>query len=364
MAYKAYKFRIYPTASQQELITKTFGCCRYVFNYYLNLRKEKYEANGETFGLYSCHKDLTALKAETPWLKEVDSTALCSALNDLDAAYKNFFKRKEVRYPRFKSKHNPNQSYTTKSNIKVFDKHIQLPKLGLVRCKVSRQIEGRIITATVSRNPSGHYFVSVACGDIETEEFPKTEKSVGIYLGLHSSLVTSEGETIESLQALTKSQEKLARLQRALSRKEKDSANREKARLRVAKLHERIVNQRRDFLHKLSSRLIENYDVICIENLPVAELMQTHSLAKELADASWAEFIRQLEYKAEWYGKQVVRVDSSLPFNKCCSCCGAVNDFDESEDCEQWECPECETVHNRNINAAVNILNEGLRILA
>ena len=368
---KAYKFRLYPTKEQEILIQKTFGSCRFVYNHYLAKRIEMYKTDKTTMSCNQCLKDMTSLKKELEWLKEPDSHALQYSLKDLDQAYKNFFRRvkqgaSKVGFPHFKSKKDNRKSYKTgytNNNIQVLEKQIKLPKLGLVKCKISKQIEGRILNATISQNPSGKYFVSVCCTDVNIPQYSPTGSVVGIDLGIKEFAITSDGVHIQNPKFLRKSEKKLAKLQRELSRKTIGSSNRNKVRIKVARCHEKITNQRKDFLHKLSIKLIKSYDVICLETLKVKNMVRNHKLAKAISDVSWSEFVRQIGYKADWYGKIIQKIDTYYASSQLCSVCGYKNTETKDLSVREWGCPECHTIHDRDENASNNILREGLRLL-
>lgn len=371
---KAYKYRLYPNRDQQELIEKTFGCCRFVYNYYLAKSIEDYENTGKSSSCYDNQKDLTQLKKEEEysWLKEVDSQALNASIYDLSIAYKNFFNglksNKFTGYPKFKKKSNRYQSYyvhkTNENHLSISNDTVVIPKLGKVKLKYHRPISGRVVSGTISRVSSGKYFISLTCTDSKVDYLDPAGSSIGLDMGLKDLAITSDGELFENPRWFRKSQKKLSKLQKQHSRKKPGSKNREKSRLKVAKQFEKIVNQRKDYLHKLSMNLIKNHDLICIEDLNVKGMMKNKNLSKPTADASWGEFIRQLEYKADWYGRRIIRVDRFFPSSQLCSCCGYRNTDMKDLSIRSWTCPQCNTNHDRDVNAANNLLKEGLRILS
>jgi putative transposase len=372
---KAYKFRIYPTEEQKIFFAKTFGCVRKVYNLMLNDRKKAYEEVKNDSSKKLTFPTPAKYKKEFPFLKEVDSLALANAQLHLDRAYKNFFRDKSVGFPRFKSKKNPVQSYTTnnqKGTIALIDsKFIKLPKLkSLVRIKLHRQPKGMIKSATISRHSSGKYYISLLCKE-EISELPKTNSAIGIDLGITDFAILSDGQKIDNNKFTSKMEKKLKREQRKLSRRAllakkkgiplSEAKNYQKQKRKVARLHEKVMNQRTDFLNKLSTEIIKNHDIICIEDLNVKGMLRNHKLARSISDVSWSSFVAKLQYKADWYGREIIKVNQWFPSSQICSECGH-KDGKKPLDIREWTCPICHTHHDRDINASINILIEGLRI--
>lgn len=360
---KGVKFRAYPNKEQQNLINQTLGCCRLVYNKGLVMRNDAY-TNGQKVGYNQTSAMLTELKrsADFAFLKAVDSIALQQSLRDLDRSFKNMFE-KRARHPQFKSKHNNHQSYRTINqgdNIRIVGRYIKLPKLGYVKIKQSMKV-GHINNVTVEKTPTGKYFV-VLNVDFEPELRPNAGGMIGIDVGIKDFYSDSNGNVVNNPKYLEKSMRKLVREQRKLSRKQKGSNNRNKQRIKVAKVHEKITNQRNDFLQKQSTMLVSENQTICIEDLNVKGMVRNHRLAQHIASCSWSKFFTMLEYKATWYGNEIIKVPTMYPSSQICSCCGYKNPLVKNLSIREWKCPNCHTKHNRDTNASINILNKGLLI--
>ena len=359
---KAFKYRIYPTSEQSILLAKSFGCARWFYNYALNLTSETYKQTGKGLSRNEIINLLPSLKKEYEWLTEAPSQALQQAALNLSSAFLNFFEGR-AKYPNFKKKQN-RQSIRFPQGCKLKDDILKLPKIGDVHCQVSRQPEGTLKSVTVSVNPSGEYLA--ACLYDDGKDLPEKSsegKAIGIDVGLTHYAITSDGTKHGNPKYYRKYEKKLAKRQKQLSRKLKGSSNRHKARIKFAKVHAKIVRCREDFLHKLSRKLVDENQVIVVENLAVRNMVKNHKLAKSISDTGWGQFCTMLKYKSEWAGKTYIEVDRFYPSSKTCNNC--LNRVDSlSLDIRSWQCLKCGENHDRDINAAQNIRDEGLRILA
>ena len=360
---KSFKIRIYPNKEQQVLIDKTFGCTRFIYNFMLNLKQKLYKKFNINLSYNNMSKILTELKKHKLWLCEVDAVALQQSLKNLDIAYQKFFSGNE--YPKFKSKRDKN-SYRTNDKLKIDinNRKIRIPKVGWINFRDKYKFNGltKIYNITISKTSSGKYFASISA-KVDIETFAKTKKSCGIDLGLKDFCILNDGIKFNNSKFLERSEKRLRLLQKSLSRKIKGSKNYLKAKVKLAKFHEHIANCRKDFLHKISIFLVKNYDIICTETLRIKNILKNHKLAKAVSDVSWYKFCRQLEYKCLWYDKKFVQIDTYFASSQICSNCGFKNSDIKDLSIRKWTCPECGEHHNRDINAAKNILNQGLTLI-
>ena len=357
--YKAYKFRIYPTKIQIDFLNKQFGAVRFIYNYFLNQRDTQFKETGKSDSYYAQTKALKLMKGqeEFKWLKEINSQTCQQALQCLDAAYLKFF-RKETAFPRFKKKKNC-QSFCVPQHFKILEKGIIIPKLkSQIKCKFYREIIGEVKSLTISKTLTGKYFVSILTEQKNT--YDQTLKGeIGIDLGIKDFVTLSDGTKYSF--SVSKKTKKLKKLQHYYSKKQKGSKRKEKLRLRIARIYEKIANSRRDFQHKLSNKLTNEYQTICLESLKVRNMMKNHKLARAIGEASWYSFVNMLQYKGKWKGCDIIQIDQFYPSSKTCSCCNWKKENLKLSE-RSWICPKCGTIHDRDINAAKNILTYGLSL--
>ena len=360
---KAYKFRIYPNAEQQIILTKTFGCVRFIYNQMLSDKINHYEETKQKL-----NNTPAQYKSKFPWLKEVDSLALANAQMNLQTAYNNFFRNPKIGFPKFKSKKSNRRSYTTNcvnGNISIYNGFLKLPKVGLVKLKQHRLILSnyKLKSVTISQTPSGKYYASVLFEYENQIQKQELHDFLGLDFSMHGLYKDSNGNEPAYPRYYRQAEERLKREQRKLSLMQKGSKNRSKQRIKVANLHEKVANQRKDFLHKQSRQIANAYDCVCIENLDMKAMSQSLNFGKSVADDGWGMFVTFLKYKLEETGKRLVKVNKFFASSQICNVCGYKNTATKNLSIRAWDCPECGAHHDRDINAAINIRNEGMRLV-
>jgi putative transposase len=361
--HKSYKFRIEPTSEQMVLLSKHFGACRFVFNKFLHERKEKYLNEKTSLNYYDNARTLTDLKKEEDfdWLKEINSQSLQSTIRNLDSAYKSFF-NKQNKFPRFKSKYDK-QSFKIPQNVLINNGKLVIPKFKEgIKINVHREIEGKTLFATITKSTTGKYYVSITC-EVNYIPYNKTTTKVGIDTGIKDLAILSDGKTYENIKVLKSKLKKLKYQQRQLSKKQKGSNSRQKQKIKLSLIHEKITNIRKDYLHKISTEIVKNHDIISVEDLSVKNMMKNHKLAQSLSDVSLGIFYTMLEYKSKWNDKSFVKIDRFFPSSKTCSNCGWIYQ-DLNLSIREWTCSSCNVHHDRDLNASKNILKQGINILS
>jgi putative transposase len=362
MSFKAFRYRIYPSKEQEAFLAKSFGCNRFVFNFFLNRRKQEYTNSKNNLNYYDLAKELTQLKQrqEFSWLNDVNSQMLQSSLRNIETAYTKFF-TKQNKFPRFKSKKNE-QCFKIPQAFSIEDGLLWIPKLKSgIKIRLHSPIGGKFVSCCIRKTCSGKYYASIQT-ELEIAKLPLSNNKVGLDLGIKHLITDSNGNKIDNLKAYKSKQKKLAYRSKQLSKKQKGSSNRNKARILLALIHEKISNIRKDYLHKLSHKIVSDNQVIICEDLSVIKMMKNHNLSKSIVDASWGELLRQLEYKSEWYGRTFYKIDKYFPSSKMCNQCNYVLQDMELK-VREWECPKCHAKHDRDKNAANNILEQGLKDL-
>ena len=360
---KAYKFRIYPNTEQQIILAKTFGCVRFIYNQMLSDKINHYEETKQKL-----NNTPAQYKSKFPWLKEVDSLALANAQMNLQTAYNSFFRNPKIGFPKFKSKKSNRRSYTTNcvnGNISIDNGFLKLPKVGLVKLKQHRLILSnyKLKSVTISQTPSGKYYASVLFEYENKIQEQELHDFLGLDFSMHGLYKDSNGNEPAYPRYYRQAEERLKREQRKLSLMQKGSKNRSKQRIKVANLHEKVANQRKDFLHKQSRQIVNAYDCVCIENLDMKAMSQSLNFGKSVADDGWGMFVTFLKYKLEETGKRLVKVNKFFASSQICNVCGYKNTATKNLSIRAWDCPECGAHHDRDINAAINIRNEGMRLV-